>query len=501
MTAEWSSKESLVFFLVAVLVYVFPLILADYFYVEDSFRAAYGYASWRAEGRFLIDGFYHALSMSNGAPDMFPLGLLMACVVMAFALRKLAFHYFYNVNLCSSSVVLPMFFSPLFLSDLAYKYDGPVITVGVALVIFAITLKCERKAIEWGGGMLLLCCALCIYQPLLNVFVGLCCIELYRAIIHKKTTRDLAALAGGQLTQAAAAALFYLWAVIPFMGKERQGLLGWSDDWVVIVFQRLENAEERIRPLYTGGSAWLFAGMAILFVLGFIWAGWLALRDRSKASSKVMMSLAYVSIIPLLVICVPGIMLVFFYENSDSRAMLGAGPLLVFMLLVIHQLLKALHRHLTILLVLPIVVLVSISYSYGRVLSLKKTLETSVMTQLAYSISSSPALASVGVFYFNASAQDYWLPASAGTVSIMPSMPYLLAANFLFLPQALARVGITNVVQASDEHSAGVRLGRDARPVVDSLFYAIYVEGGDGYIVMKKQPGENPDRDFQIKPR
>jgi len=39
-------------FLLAILVYVYPLILADYFYVEDSFRAVYGYASWRAEGRF-----------------------------------------------------------------------------------------------------------------------------------------------------------------------------------------------------------------------------------------------------------------------------------------------------------------------------------------------------------------------------------------------------------------------------------------------------------------
>jgi len=496
MTAQWSSKESLVFFLVAVLVYVFPLILADYFYVEDSFRAASGYASWRAEGRFLIDGFYHALSLSNGAPDTFPLGLLVACVVMAFALRKLAFHYFSSVNVCSASVVLPMFFSPLFLSDLAYKYDGPVITVGVALVMFAITFKRERKTLEWGAGTVLLCCALCIYQPLLNVFVGLCCIELYRAINAKKDTRNLALLAGEKLTQAAAAALFYLWVVVPFMGKERQGMLAWGDDWVSIVFQRLENAEERIRPLYTGGSAWLFAGMAILFVLGFIGAWWSALRDRPKASTKVLMSLAYVSIVPLLIICVPGIMLVFFYENSDSRAMLGAGPLLMFMLLVIHPLLKARHRHLTVLVVLPIIVLVSISYSYGRVLSLKKTLETSVMTQLAYSINASPALASVGVFYFNASAQDYWLPASAGTVSIVPGMPYLVAANFLFLPEALARIGITNVVQASHEHSARVRLGRDARPIVDTLFYAIYVEGGDGYIVMKKQPREHPDRGF-----
>jgi hypothetical protein len=142
--------------------------------------------------------------------------------------------------------------------------------------------------------------------------------------------------------------------------------------------------------------------------------------------------------------------------------------------------------------VLPIILFLSISYSYGRVLSLKKELETSVMSSLAYSLSSNAALASVEVFYFNASVQDYWLPASAGTVSIMPVMPYLVAADFLFLPEAMARVGITNVVQASHEHSAGVRLKPDARPIVDNWFYSIYVEDGDGYIVMKKQPRVNP---------
>lgn len=494
MMARWSNKESLVFFLTAVLVYVFPLILADYFYVEDSDRAIDGYASWLSEGRILIDGFYHALSMSNGAPDMFPLGLLVACGVMAWALRALAVHYFSWVNLFSSSVVLPMFFSPLFLSDLAYKYDGPVITVGVALVMFAITLRCKRKALEWGGGTLLLWCALCMYQPLLNVYVGLCCIELYRAINDKKHTRDLAVLVGEKLTQAAAAVLFYRVAVVPFMDKERQDLLALDGNWASIIFQRLENAEERIRPLYTGGSAWLFAGMAVLFVLGYLWTGWLALRGRPKASDTVLMSLAYAVIIPLLIICVPGIMLVFLDENNTSRVMLGTGPLLVFMLLVIHQWLKVLHRHLTVLVVLPIIVMMSVSYSYGRVLSLKKTLEASLMTQLAYSISSTPELTSVGVFYFDDSVRDYWLPASEGTVSFLPSMPYLVNANFIFLPQALARIGITNVVPASDEQLAGLRRRGDARLVVDHSFYAIYVERGDGYIVMKKQPRDHPNR-------
>lgn len=492
ITYEWSRKESFIFFLVAVLVYVYPLTLADYFYVEDSFRAAYGYASWRAEGRFLIDGFYHFLSLSNGAPDSSPLGLLVACVVMATALEKLAFHYFCHVNVFSSMVVLPVFFSPLFLSDLAYKYDGPVMTVGLAMMVFAITFKSERKWLEWWGSTLLVGSALCIYQPLINAFFGLCCIELYRAIKDKKATREWVMLGLEKAMQAGVASLFYLCAIVPFMGTERQQLLALDKDWPVVMFQRLENAEERIRPLYTGDSAWFFGVMAILFGMGYAWAGFSALRERPGWVSKVLVSLAYISIVPLLIMSVPGIMLVFFYENNDARAMLGSGPLLVFIVLVIYQWLNAVQRKLTVFVVLPIILLLSISYSYGRVLSLKKELETSVMSSLAYSLSSNAALASVEVFYFNASAQDYWLPASAGTVSIMPVMPYLVAADFLFLPEAMARVGITNVVQASHEHSAGVRLKPDARPIIDNWFYSIYVEDGDGYIVMKKQPRVNP---------
>ncbi|WP_053133563.1 glucosyltransferase domain-containing protein [Pseudomonas sp. MIACH] len=489
---EWSRRESFIFFLVAVLVYVYPLILADYFYVEDSFRAASGYASWRAEGRFLIDGFYHLLSLSNGTPDSFPLGLLVAGLFMAKALEKLAFHYFSQVNVCSSAVVLPMFFSPLFLSDLVYKYDGPVMTVGLAMIVFAITLKSERKWVEWWGASLLVGCALCVYQPLINAFFGLCCIELYRAINDQKATREWVMLGVEKAAQAGVAALFYLFAIVPFMGKERQRLLALDENWPIVIFQRLESAEERIRPLYTGGHAGFFAVMAILFGLGYAWAWCSGMRERPGWVSKVLMSVAYVSIVPLMIISVPGIMLVFFYENNDSRAMLGAGPLLVFIVLVIYQWLSAVQRKLTVLVVLPVILMVSVSYSYGRVLSLKRTLETDLMSSLAYSISANATLASVKVFYFNASAQDFWLPASAGTVSIMPVMPYLVGADFLFLPEAMARVGITNVVQASHEHSADVRLKRDARPIVDNLFYSIYLEDGDGYIVMKQQPRVNP---------
>ena len=492
MTYEWSRKESFLFFLVAVLVYVYPLILADYFYVEDSVRAAYGYASWGAEGRFLIDGFYHFLSLSNGVPDAFPLGLLVACVVMAVALQRLAFHYFDQVNVLSSMVVLPMFFSPLFLSGLAYKYDGPVMTVGGAMIVFAITLKTERKWVEWWGGGLLVGSALCIYQPLINAFFGLCGIELYRAIKDKKPTREWVVLGVEKAAQAGVASLFYLFAVVPFMSRERQRLLALDEDWPVVIFQRLENAEERIRPLYTGDSAWFFGVMAILFLGGYAWTWFSALRERPRWVSKVLMSLAYLAIVPLMMVSVPGMMLVFFHENSDSRAMLGGGPLLVFIMLVIYQWLNALQQKLTVFVVLPVILMLSISYSYGRVLSLKRTLETNLMSSLAYSISSNATLASVKIFYFNASAQDFWLPASAGTVAIMPVMPYLVSADFLFLPEAMARVGITNVVKASHEHSAGVRLKRDALPIIDNLFYSIYLEDGDGYIVMKKQPRVNP---------
>lgn len=491
-THEWSRKEGFIFFLLATLVYVYPLILADYFYVEDSFRAVYGYASWRAEGRFLIDGFYHLLSLSNGAPDFFPMGLLVACVVMAMALTRLAFHYFCPVNVLSAAVVLPMFFSPLFLSDLVYKYDGPVITVGVAMIVFAITLKSERKWVEWWGGSVLVGGALCIYQPLMNSFLGLCCIELYRAINDKKVTGEWMVLGFEKAAQAGVASLFYVCAIVPFVGGERQRLLALDEHWPVVILQRLKNAEERIRPLYTGDSAWLFGVMAILFGMGYAWAWCSALRERPRWENKVLVSLAFGAIVPLMIMFVPGIMLVFFYENSDSRAMLGAGPLLIFLLLVIYQWSNAVQRKLTVFVLLPIILLLSISYSYGRVLSLKKTLETAVMSSLAYSISASATLASVKVFYFDGGAQDYWLPASAGTVSGMPVMPYLVNADFLFLPAAMVRVGITNVVQASREHSGGARLKLDTHPIVDNLFYSIYLEDGDGYIVMKKQPRVNP---------
>jgi membrane-anchored glycerophosphoryl diester phosphodiesterase (GDPDase) len=68
------------FFLLALLAFVLPFILADYRYVDDNWRAQLDVQStWRHEGRLLVELFYRALTFSGLSIDVFPLPLLLAC--------------------------------------------------------------------------------------------------------------------------------------------------------------------------------------------------------------------------------------------------------------------------------------------------------------------------------------------------------------------------------------------------------------------------------------
>ncbi|CAG8866975.1 hypothetical protein PS627_02258 [Pseudomonas fluorescens] len=89
-----SQREVQVLCLLAVGLHLLPLLLADHFYIDDSWRSQVAGNAWAQEGRLLTDWLYAGLSFSTIAPNLFPLPLLLAASAAALALARLARHYF-----------------------------------------------------------------------------------------------------------------------------------------------------------------------------------------------------------------------------------------------------------------------------------------------------------------------------------------------------------------------------------------------------------------------
>ena len=175
---ELGRRQVWLFFLLATLLYVLPLILADYPYIDDNWRSLSAGMAWARAGRLFAELFYNALTFSNAAPNIFPLPLLIATLAMASALTSLTFHYFREPTIARCLVLLPLWYNPFFLQNLSYQYDGPVMVLSVVAVIYAITFRHPSRSVQWLVPSFLIALALGLYQVSINVFLGLCCLEV-----------------------------------------------------------------------------------------------------------------------------------------------------------------------------------------------------------------------------------------------------------------------------------------------------------------------------------
>ncbi|MCX7080302.1 MAG: glucosyltransferase domain-containing protein, partial [Pseudomonas sp.] len=137
------SREVLLFFLTATFIYIFPLMLADYYYIDDNWRSLAAGTAWAGQGRLFTELFYNALTFSSGAPNIFPLPLLIATFVMAHALTSLTMHYYKAPTVSCCFVLLPLWYNPFFLQNLSYQYDGPAMALSLVAVIYAITFRAK----------------------------------------------------------------------------------------------------------------------------------------------------------------------------------------------------------------------------------------------------------------------------------------------------------------------------------------------------------------------
>src|SRR3989338_1989966 len=222
---ELTRRQAWLFFLFATFVYVLQLILADFPYIDDNWRSLSAGMAWAKEGRLFAELFYKALTFSNGAPNIFPLPLLIATLVMSWALTSLTFHHFRQPTVACCLVLLPLWYNPFFLQNLTYQYDGPVMTLSVVAVIYAITFHHPSRILQWLVPSFLIALALGLYQVSINVFLGLCCLEVLRAVNDQVAWERWGGLIGWRIAQLLLGWLIYCVSAFPFMGQDRTLLL------------------------------------------------------------------------------------------------------------------------------------------------------------------------------------------------------------------------------------------------------------------------------------
>ncbi|VVP72679.1 hypothetical protein PS918_01462 [Pseudomonas fluorescens] len=483
---ELGRRQVWLFFLLAIVVYVLPLIIADFPYIDDNWRSLSAGMAWAEQGRLFAELFYNALTFSGAAPNIFPLPLLIAALAMSWALTSLTFHYFRQPTIASCLVLLPLWYNPFFLQNLSYQYDGAPMALSLVAVIYAITFRHPSRSVQWLVPAFLIALALGLYQVSINVFLGLCCLELLRSANDQLPWPQWAALMGWKIAQVVLGVLIYGATAYPFMGPGRAAFLNLSAQPLLQIQTNIGRVLDKVVLLFHGGLTWVFAGLLLCALAGAVYLG-LGIADRRESRPKrLLMGLLCVLTVPAVWLLVSGVTLLFRDFNEGARTLMGFAVLLVLMFYLSHLALASVHERLPLLLLVPLLAMLSLSFAYGRVLIVQKTFATSALYSLERDISSHRALREAKRIYMSVTYSDHWLRGAAGSFKQMPVLHYLLNIDFFMLAENLPKVGITNVVAEKERRNA-TRVGyQHYAPLVESPYYRIYLIGDYGFIVMKE---------------
>ncbi|MVV52146.1 hypothetical protein EJA72_28495 [Pseudomonas sp. PB120] len=483
---ELGHRQVGLFFLLATLVYVLPLILADYQYIDDNWRSLSAGMAWAKEGRLFAELFYNVLTFGTGAPNIFPLPLLIATLAMTCALTSLTFHYAPQPTISHCLVLLPLWYNPFFLQNLSYQYDGPIMVLSLVAVIFAITFHHASSTLQWLVPSGLIALALGLYQVSINVFLGLCCLELLRRVNDRLPWAQGCRLVGWKVAQVAMGGLMYGVSAAAFMTQDRTQLLNWSAAPLLQLEINVGRVLEKVALLFHGGLTWVFAGLLLFATVGGVQLALTMLERQDSGLKKALIGLLCLLSLPVLVLLVSGVALFFRDFNEGARTLMGFAVLLVLLFYLSHLALERIHRRLPLLLAIPLLAMLSLSYAYGRVLTVQKAFSTTALSSLERDFATHRELREAKRIYMSVTYSDHWLTGAAGSFKQLPVLHYLLNIDFYMLAENLPKVGITNVVAEKERRNA-TRVGYRGYPaLLERQYYRIYLVGDYGFIVMNE---------------
>ncbi|MGJ7547211.1 glucosyltransferase domain-containing protein [Pseudomonas alloputida] len=472
----------------ALLLHVLPLLMADMPFLDDYAREHLARNDWMDVGRPLMVALYAALSFAPAAVNLYPLPLLLAVLVTGYALVRLLRYWFETPSLSSVLLVLPLWFQPYFLQNLSYQYDGASMALSMAAAVWAITLGTQHLR---GGlcGVLLVTVGAALYQPSVNVFAGLCALEVMRRVTEGDRGAVVCRLAAARAGQLLLGVLLYYASSAWLVASTRGGLLPLDGRWLAEVLARMRTTTEVVSLLITPGNAWLFALLLLCAALALLRESQRVWQRSATAGERLGLMAALLMPVALTLLCVPGFILMLAEFEQSVRVLMGLGVLLMLLYVLVHRALARWPRLRLLALAAPLLFMLSFSFAYGRVLVLQKALHQSIAQMMAHDLLSFGKAEHYYVLGYW--LKRPWIPAAAGTLQAMPAMAKVHAYNYLVLPEMLPRVGIDELhtfYQPPPLDRQQV-LAASPTPQVSNRFYEIHRVGDDAYVLVKPPEG------------
>lgn len=153
------------------LTYIYPVISADRFYIDDMGRSLDGYLGWGQDGRPLTDIIMTYFSFGFPIIDVSPLNQILAVLTMSLASVLYVSKYTENAKPLSLGLASSLFIiQPFLLENLSYKFDSLPMALSAILLAIPFIIKGSNRVV-FIISILCITSSLAIYQATIGIFI------------------------------------------------------------------------------------------------------------------------------------------------------------------------------------------------------------------------------------------------------------------------------------------------------------------------------------------
>ncbi|WP_276349312.1 glucosyltransferase domain-containing protein [Enterobacter hormaechei] len=174
--------------------YVLPIILANFYYVDDLARSVAGYARWSDNGRPLAEYIIKGMSFGGRVIDLAPLPLILSVLVVVLS----GYYYCFKAGIEGRVTVaitsVSLLISPFYLQNISYRFDVFTMSLSVAACVTSAAVLLNRSGyVRFLLSGLLIVASLSLYQSSANIciaMIGLNALVSYRYTLFKSTVLE-----------------------------------------------------------------------------------------------------------------------------------------------------------------------------------------------------------------------------------------------------------------------------------------------------------------------
>ncbi|WP_338561921.1 glucosyltransferase domain-containing protein [Erwinia sp. E_sp_B04_7] len=205
---EYSKRNYILLCLALGCLYITPLVISNFYYIDDVSRSVGGYARWIDNGRPLAQYLILAMGFSN-VIDIAPLPLILSVIVLVTSGYYLCYSIGVEGKYPAVVIALAILCSPFYIQNLSYRYDA--LTMGIslscALLAASISYRFNIK-IGFPTATILVAILLCFYQPSVNAFISVVCF-LFILKLNEKSAMNAIIYAAANVLSLIAGMLIY----------------------------------------------------------------------------------------------------------------------------------------------------------------------------------------------------------------------------------------------------------------------------------------------------